>query len=666
MKRLKPAVFLTGVLALALALDPATAQPAGRQLVPLLDAATITARCEAELKSYRAMLAAMEARKGPDGVLAEFNRLTLTAGDFIRPVSLMSSVSPDKATRDAAKTCLQTVTPFFTEIYQSRALFERVDALKPRDAIDAQYRADLIESFEDSGASLPPEKQARAKAINEELTKLSLAFRRNIDEDPTKVKVTLDEAKGLPQAWIDARRRDDAGNLVLDLEYPTVGPFMSNSASEAARERLSRAMSNRGGRQNLELLDRAVVLRHEMAQLYGYPDYPTFLLRRRMAETPAAVHDFLARVKGTVEAQERSELEELRADKAAVLGKPVNEVKLNRWDVPFHQERLRRARYSVNQEELRAFFPTDASVKFALKVAERLYGIEVVEAEVARWHPDVRYFDVHDRKPDGSRGEFIGGIYLDLYPRDGKYSHAAAAPTFPASTLAGRKPASVMMANFNRTGLTAGELRTLLHEFGHVLHGVLSTARYAGQAGTSVKRDFVEAPSQMFEEWTRRPESLALLAEVCPQCPRLGADQIQRIERARNFGRGIHYSGQLLYATYDMTLHSGAPKPSLETWIAVEKATPLGYVEGTIKPANFGHLMGGYAAGYYGYLWSEVIAADMLSAFKGRLMDEQLGRRYRTTILSRGGEQPPRQLVETFLGRSISPDAFFAELTRKE
>ena len=478
--------------------------------------------------------------------------------------------------------------------------------------------------------------------------------------------MTLEEAKGLPPAWIAARKRDDAGNLVLDLEYPTIQPFLSNSTSEAARERLSRAVANRGGKENLERLDRAVVLRHELAQLYGYPDYPTFLLRRRMAETPAAVLDFMRKVKGTVEAQELRELGELKADKAALLGKPVNEVTLNRWDVGFHQERIRRARYAVNQEELRAYFPTDASVKFALKVAERLYGIEVAEAEVPRWHPDVRYFDVYDRKADGTRGAFLGGIYLDLYPREGKYSHAAAAPTYPASALAQRKPASIMMANFNRTGLTASELRTLLHEFGHVLHGVLSTARYAAQAGTSVKRDFVEAPSQMFEDWARRPESLAVFAEVCPQCPRLTAEQIKRIENARNFGRGIHYSGQLLYADYDMTLHSGAPKPSLDTWITLEKATPLGHVEGTMKPANFGHLMGGYAAGYYGYLWSEVLAYDMLAAFNGRLMDEKLGRRYRATVLSRGGEQPPRQLVESFLGRPLSPDAFFAELTRTE
>jgi thimet oligopeptidase len=288
------------------------------------------------------------------------------------------------------------------------------------------------------------------------------------------VTVTPDEAKGLPKAWLDARKRDDAGNLVLDLEYPTTGPFMSNAESEAARERLARAIANRGGRPNLELLDRAVVLRHELAQLYGYPDYPTFLLRRRMAETPKAVFDFLGQVKGTVEAQERRELDELRADKAATLGRPLAEVRLNRWDVAFHQERLRRARYAVNQEELRQYFPTDASVKFALRVAERLYGIDVVETSVPTWHPDVRYFDVYDRKPSGARGAFIGGIYLDLYPREGKFNHAAAFPIRGVSLLARRTPLAALVTNFNREGLDHNELETLMHEFGHVLHNVLS------------------------------------------------------------------------------------------------------------------------------------------------------------------------------------------------
>jgi thimet oligopeptidase len=221
----------------------------------------------------------------------------------------------------------------------------------------------------------------------------------------------------------------------------------------------------------------------------------------------------------------------------------------------------------------------------------------------------------------------------------------------------------VLVTNFNSKGLDHYELETLLHEFGHVMHGVLSKTRYAD--GTSVKRDFVEAPSQMFEEWARREDALALFAQICPTCPRLTKEQIKQLDAARNFGRGARYARQWEFATYDMKLHTGQPPESMTAWIALEKQMPLGYVEGSMFPAGFGHLMGGYAAGYYGYMWSEVLALDMLSAFKGDLLNPEVGRRYRDTILANGGQRPPMDLVVEFLGRKPTNDAFFAEIVGK-
>ena len=245
---------------------------------------------------------------------------------------------------------------------------------------------------------------------------------------------------------------------------------------------------------------------------------------------------------------EARELAELRADKAKFTGTDPAVPMLYRWDVAFHQERVRRARFKIDQEALRAYFPTDKSVLYTLKLAERLYGIKFVERKVPVWHEDVRYFDVFERVPEknapgknsaGKTGAFIGGVYLDLYPREGKYNHAAAFPVRPGSTLVQRTPISVLVTNFDRKGLNHDELETLLHEFGHVLHGVLSKTRYADQSGTSVKRDFVEAPSQMFEEWARREEALKLFAEICPECPRLTRAQIEQLDSARKYGQGI-------------------------------------------------------------------------------------------------------------------------------
>jgi thimet oligopeptidase len=198
-----------------------------------------------------------------------------------------------------------------------------------------------------------------------------------------------------------------------------------------------------------------------------------------------------------------------------------------------------------------------------------------------------------------------------------------------------------------------------------VLHGVLSETEYNAHAGTSVQRDFVEAPSQIFEEWTRRFESLITMREVCPDCPMMDETLVERLNDARRFGQGILYARQHLYATYDMALYSESPGRAMQVWTAMEADTSLGYIPETQFPGTFSHIAGGYAAGYYGYMWAEVLALDMLSVFGETLMNPTAGRRFRSDILSRGGEEPARVLVERFLGRPVNNEAFVAEITGK-
>jgi thimet oligopeptidase len=275
------------------------------------------------------------------------------------------------------------------------------------------------------------------------------------------------------------------------------------------------------------------------------------------------------------------------------------------------------------------------------------------------WLPEVRYYDVLD----AGSGRYLAGIYLDLFPRDGKRSGAWASSVRRGSRLAGRTPLSTLACNFNREGLGQREMETLFHEFGHVLHNVLSQTDYVSQSGTSVKRDFVEAPSQMFEEWVRREQPLALMKKVCPECPPLSRDQIERLEGARRYGMAMRYAGQWLLASFDMAL-STDPRPPQQVWKELESATPLGYVEGTLRPASFAHIAGpGYAAGYYGYMWSEVIALDLLTPFQKDMLDPAVGARYRDTILAPGGREDEAVLVRRFLGRDPSNAAFFAEIT---
>ena len=641
-----------------------------RPTIPSWDAAAIDGMCDRAIAGFEATKTAMEARKGPAGVFDEWNRLSIQTGDLDGPMSLIANVSPDKATRDAADACTLKYTPFQTELFQSEKLYKRVKDAKPVDAMQKQYRQDLIENFEDSGVTLGPDQRERVKAINKRITDLSQQFEKNVRDDGTKVVMTPAEMAGMPESYLAAQKKDEQGNYVLPLSYPSYIPFLQIASNEDARKKYWIAKSNEGRQANIDLLDQVVALRLELAKLYGYPDFATYVVNRRMAGSPQAVYKFLDDVHAAIADLEKQEIAELRQLKADDRKTPLDATVLNRWDVNYYQERLKKARYDVDQEALRKYFPTEASIAYTLRVAETLYGVRFVPATVATWHPDVRVYDVFDRSADGKQGAFVGTVYLDLFPREGKYNHAAAWPVRSVSTLAKqadapgyRTPISALVTNFDRNGLNHGELETLLHEFGHVMHGVLSKTRYVDEAGTAVKRDFVEAPSQMFEEWARREDALRLFAEVCRDCPRLTRTQIDQLDAARKYGRGVRYGRQWLFAAFDMSLTTPQPPEAMAAWTKLEGATPLGTYPGTLFPASFGHLVGGYAAGYYGYMWSEVLALDMLSGFHGKLMNPTDGRRYRTDILSQGGQEPPEQLVSRFLGRKPNSDAFFREIT---
>ena len=630
-----------------------------RPLVPVYDAAQLTRACERALARGRTAIAVMEKKAGGAGFFDEWNRLQIGLED-INPLYLLGNVHPDKAVRDASGPCLQKSTTLGTELFQSEKLFARLQAARPADAAQRKLRRDLLEGFEDSGVALPPDKRRRAKGIFDRLEELGQAYDRNVRDDPTRVAFTAAEMEGVPEAYLEAHAsaRDKEGNYVLTLKGPSYVPFMQKASDAGARRKYYLAKHNEGGSGNLDLLHEILKLRRELAGLYDLPTFAHYALRRKMVGSPEAVTRFLGDVRAAVTELEKKEVEELRAEKAKDTG--LADARLERWDVNYYQERVRRSRYAIDPESLRRYFPTDKSIDFVLRISATLYGVRFREARVAAWHPDVRYFDVLDAKT----GRFLSGFYLDLFPREGKYNHAAAFPARGVSTLAKRTPVSALVTNFNREGLDHEELETLLHEFGHVLHGVLSRSAYVSHAGTSVRGDFVEAPSQMFEEWGRREQPLKVFAQVCPECPQLTSDEIRRLDAARRFGRGIAYGRQWLYASYDMALATDPQQP-LAAWKNLEGATPLGHVEGTSFPSSFSHIAAHYAAGYYGHMWSEVIALDMLSAFKRDMLDPRVGARFRDAILAQGGQRDERDMVRKFLGREPSNEAFFAELAGK-
>ncbi len=653
-----------GLALLALLFAPGlAAADAGpvRDLLPVPNAVTLSAACEAALDQARERFARLRAlpmeEVGVASVLEAWDRAEAALEDVTGPAGLMAAVHPDRRVREAADACTLAAAELETELLQDEALYRRVEAVRATGPAASSLRRDLLQDFEDSGVSLPPDRRRRAREIRQRLAALRQEFNRNLRNNRTRLHFSADEIRGLSESYLAKVHRTEDGGIEVGFDYPEYRPFMASADDPAARRRYYVAFTRRGGERNVEILDEVVALRKELAGLYGFPSYAAFALRRKMAERPGIVWDFLDSIHAAVDEVQQAELAELAALKARDLGS--DDARIERWDLSYYMEKLRRQRFAIDQEATRRYFPTAAAIAWAIRLSERLYGLRFAEAEVPVWHPEVRYFDVFD----AGTGERLGGVYLDPFPREGKYKHAAAFGVRAASTATGRRPISVLVTNFDREGLSHGEAETLLHEFGHVLHGVLSRARYARQAGTRVERDFVEAPSQIFEEWARRREGLAVLAEVCGRCPVIDDDLLRRLNEARRFGQGIRYARQHLYASFDMVLAGAEPRPSLEVWSELEGARPLGHVPGTQFPGAFGHIVGGYAAGYYGYMWSEALALDMLSAWGDDLMDPRVGRRFRRLVLERGGEVPARQLVEDFLGRPASRDAFVAEIT---
>src|SRR5438132_7814173 len=386
-----------------------------RATIPILTADEVSSSAAAALREARQRLDAIQRGNAP-AVLDAWDETAVILEDAYGPISLLNSVHPEAAVGDAADRALIDESVFMTEVFQNEDLFERVRRVVSASGAQKQLKKDLIESFEDSGVALAPEKRQRFREISERLTELSQEFAKNIRENKTVLHFTPEECAGLPQSYIDRVPKDGEGNIVVGFDYPDYVPFMMNSRSEEARKRYYIANTNRGTPRNIEILNEIVALRREIAELYGVPSFAHYATKRRMVENPETVARFLDEVKTAVTDAELRDLDQLRQ----IAERP----NIERWDLTYYRERLREQRYAVDQEALRSYFPTVPTLHWMLDITERLYGVRFEEANVPVWHDDVLYLDVKDSET----GDFIGGVYLDLYPRPDKYKHAAAWP----------------------------------------------------------------------------------------------------------------------------------------------------------------------------------------------------------------------------------------------
>jgi len=659
---MKPVLTPLAVLALTFAAATAQAQPKlPAPNFPTFGAvADVDTACDTGLKGAKQRVQALEKRRVDAGWLAAYDDLTVYLEDHQGPTDFVLNVHPDKAVRDAAQACSLRWADFASSLGQNEKLYRALQKAPKKDGIDAEFVRLASGQFEDSGVALPAPKRARAKQILDKLTELDQQFNKNIRDAGTRVAFTEAELKGVPAGVWETAKRDDQGRILLGVDYPSYVPVMRSAESGEARQRMWLAKTNEGGQPNLDLLAQIATLRGEYARLFGYDNYVDFNLRRQMARDGATATRFLDSVTGAVNAREKAELRELRAAKAQHLGTQLELTKVERWDATFYSERVKLQKFSVDQNAFRPYFPPQASLQFAMHIIEKLMGVKYERIANPLWHDEAQTYVVSDV----ATGKAIAQMYVDLYPRDGKYNHAAVWPLRGSATRIARTPVAALVVNFDRDGLTLDEVETLLHELGHAVHVNLSKTRYAATSGTTVMHDFVEAPSQMLEDWVYDKNVLKLMQEVCPTCKPVPDAMVDQALAAKHYGKGGQFGRQHLYASYDIALHQQAKPEPLPLWARMEGTTPLGYVPGTMFPAGFAHIAGGYGAGYYGYLWSLVVAMDLRTAFAADKLDAGVGKRYRDSVLGQGAQKPAPLLVKDFLGRESNSQAFFDYLKK--
>ena len=589
--------------------------------------------------------------------------------------TFLKYVSVSSATREAGNECETLLGQFSVDMYSREDLYRALKEYAAKgEALTGESKRlvdkELLD-FKRSGLELPQEKRQEVRDLRKKLVELEATFGKNINEYKDFALFDLSELEGLPEDFV-ARLEKVDGKYKVGLDYPDYFPFMENSTNPAARRVMEGKFNDRATRQNLPVLKEVLALRLKAARLLGYPTHAHFVLEDRMAKDPKTVAAFITRLRKKVKVLGTDELEVLKALKVVFEGR-ASDGKFNAWDWRFYDNQLKKAKYSVDNQKIKEYFPADHVTEQMLGVYQKLLGLkfrQITDADT--WHPDVKLYEI----TDAAGGEPIAYFYLDLFPREGKYKHAAAFSMITGRVLPdGRyqKPVSSMVANFAKSTkdrpslLTHDEVETFFHEFGHIMHQTLTKARYGRFSGSATARDFVEAPSQMLENWVWDREVLqSLSGHYLDRSKPLPAELLNKMLAAKNVNSGLVTLRQLLFGSVDQLYHGNPPSDTTKAYARLaSEVSMIPMSPGTHPEASFGHLMG-YDSGYYGYMWSKVYAEDMYSLFKeGGALNPQLGRRYRTEILEKGSSRDEMESLKAFLLREPNEDAFLESIGLK-
>lgn len=588
-------------------------------------------------------------------------------------------------TNDEIQRLAREISPLLTEhandVLLDQELFRKVEEVvhqKPSLSLTPE-QSTLLEktykSFVRNGAKLNPEEAQKLRKIDQELSQLSLKFGEHVLAETNRFVHFIDreeELDGLPEGIKEAaaqiaEEKGKPGSWAFTLDYPSYIPAMTYAKNRSLRQTLFMAFNTKASKgdelDNQQIIKDILRLRFERAQLLGYASHADFVLEERMAKSPTQVMEFLNDLLEKAKPKAEAEVQEV----LAFAKKKDGLVDLKKWDFAYYSEQLKKEKYALDDEILRPYFQLERVIDGVFQTAKRLYGLDfIARRDIPVYHSDVTAYEVKDEN-----GAHLAVFYADFFPRPGKRNGAWMTSYKGQFQIKGKdsRPHISIVCNFTKPTkskpslLTFNEVTTLFHEFGHALHGMMAKGTYESLSGTSVYWDFVELPSQIFENWCYEKECLDLFAKHYETGEAIPEDLIQRIKNAANFQQGYQTVRQLSFGLLDMAYHGQSPEEisdirEFEKSI-LKKTDLLPKVPGTMVSTSFSHIFqGGYSSGYYSYKWAEVLDADAFELFQEKgVFDQETSRSFARNILSAGGSEHPSILYRRFRGRDPKPDA---------
>lgn len=607
------------------------------------------------------------------------------SGELLRKVNLVFFSLTESETNDEMNAIAEKITPILSEnndnIFLNTKLFKRIEVLfDKKNSLqltreEERLLEDYYKKFKRAGAGLNAAAQLRLREINKEISLLTLKYSDHVLKETNSYQLILDtksDLAGLPLSSIAAAAESAkgaglTGKWLFTLQKPSLIPFLQYADNRNLREKLFNAYIHRGDNNNendnKEIVNRLINLRIERANLLGYPTHAAYILEENMAKTPDKVIDFLSIIwkRGLIQAKKESE------DMQKIIDKTDGGFKIKSWDWWYYSEKVRKARYNLDEAEIKPYFKLENVRKGAFDVAEKLYGIHFKPIKnIPVYHPEVEVFEVSN-----SDGSFLGLFYSDYFPRAGKRGGAWMGNFGEEFVKDGKevRPLVYNVGNFTKPTsdspslLNEDEVETLFHEFGHALHGLLTKCNYLSTGGTNVARDFVELPSQIMENWCMNPEVLRMYAKHYQTGEVIPDSLIEKISKAKVFNQGFMTTELVAAALLDMNWHTQTKVQTLDV-SAFEKACMdsiglIGEIVPRYRSTFFNHIFsGGYSAGYYAYLWAEVLDADAFNVFTEKgIFDKETADAFRKYILERGNSEDPMVLYRKFRGSDPNPDA---------